>query len=180
MNKNIEDLYEFIDRAAKSRKYPETTAQGLRTALKLFDAVLNDEERQSLDVFKNNLEQIYHSVTVKNGKTFSVNSLAAYKSRVIKILTDFDKYGVDPTKMTSWSPKIITRGPKKNTVANKSKEGGEEFSEEIQTPSSSAGMHKIELALRPDKKFVVMVPMDITQGESNTIKAVLDSLVVKE
>lgn len=53
------DLYEFVDRAVKSRKYPENTGYGLRAALKLFEGAVNEEESASLDKFKENLEQIY-------------------------------------------------------------------------------------------------------------------------
>ena len=81
MAKNIPALYDFIERAVKSRKYPENTAQGLKAALKLFDAVLNDEERQSLDTFKQNLEQIYHSVSSKNGKDFNASTLCVAPHR---------------------------------------------------------------------------------------------------
>src|SRR3989338_7606501 len=109
--KKIQDLYEFIDRAVKSRKYPDNTGMALKTALKLFEAVLNEEERNSIDVFSKNIEQIYQNVFSKN-KNFSASSLATYKSRVTKVLSDYEKYGVDPTKMANWSPKVINRTKK--------------------------------------------------------------------
>jgi hypothetical protein len=178
MSQNIQALYEFIERAAKSRKYPDNTAQGLKAALKLFESVLNDDERNSLDMFRQNLNQIYQSVTVKNGKSFSANSLAVYKSRIQKILSDYEKYGVDPTKMANWSPKIINRGPRKSK-----KEGSEEMLQDANDSSSHAvlpavGMSKIELPLRPGIKSVIIVPPDMTELECSRIKAVLDSLVV--
>jgi hypothetical protein len=118
MSKTVKELYEFIDRAEKSRKYPPATAQSLKAALRLFEAELNEDERNSVDLFKKNLEQIYHLVTVKNGKTMSSNSLVTYKSRVNKVLNHFEKYGVDPTKMVNWNPTVITRKSKKKTAAS--------------------------------------------------------------
>src|SRR3989344_23344 len=122
--KKIQDLYDFIDRAIKSRKYPKNTGMALKSALKLFEAGLNEEERGSIDEFKKNLEQIYQSVFSKH-KDFSAASLATYKSRVIKALSDYEKYGIDPTKMANWSPKIIRRSKKQDISPDTGKRIGE-------------------------------------------------------
>lgn len=108
MQKGFEDLYDFVDRAVKSRKYPKSTGVALKTALNLFEKELNDEERNSIDEFEKNLDHVYQGVFSKN-KNFSASSLATYRSRVVKVLSDYAKYGTDPTKMASWSPKVITR-----------------------------------------------------------------------
>lgn len=169
------DLYEFIDRAVKNRKYAQNTAFGLKAALKLFEAEINEDERNSVDKFEENLNQIYHTVSSKN-KNVAASSLVSYKSRINRILEHYKKYGVDPTKMSNWTVKpIAVRQKKQESSSDKSA-----LSKDQDLPaSSSAGMHKIELALRPDKKFIIVVPMDITPAESTTIKAILDSLVVK-
>lgn len=184
MANNIQNLFDFIERAVKSRKYPDNTAQGLKAALKIFDAVLNEEERQSLDVFKTNIEQIYHSVSSKNGKNFNASTLAVYKSRILKLLNDYDKYGIDPTKMATWVPKIVNRVPRKqkNAEPQKNNESNETALNTNDTAEISGGtavvMSKIELPLRPGVKFVIIVPPDINANECTRIKAVLDSLVV--
>ena len=129
MSKNIQDLFEFIERAEKNRKYPTATASGLKAALRLFEVELNEEEKNSVDLFKKNLEQIYHSVTVKNGKSMSSGSLVTYKSRINKIISHFEKYGIDPTKMVNWNPKVITRkqqtkkGPRNTENQNEQEPG---------------------------------------------------------
>lgn len=105
------ELYDFIDRAIKSRKYPENTGMSLKAALKLFDKELNDEEHASVDEFRKNINQIYQNVFTKS-KDFTAASLATYKSRVIKVLNDYERYGVDPTKMANWSPKIVVHSKK--------------------------------------------------------------------
>src|SRR5579872_4746287 len=104
--KTIKELYEFIEVATRNRKYPTSTAQGLRAAVKLFDSELNDDERASLDKVKANLDQIYQSVFAKN-KNFTAASLATYRSRLLKVINDYEKYGTDPTKMANWNPKVI-------------------------------------------------------------------------
>lgn len=126
MSKSVNELYGFIDRAERSRKYPPTTAKSLKAALRLFEAELNEDEKNSIDLFKKNLEQIYHLVTVKNGKTMTSNSLVTYKSRVNKALNHFEKYGIDPTKMASWHPTVITRKTKKKSPSGDSKVDTEE------------------------------------------------------
>ena len=178
MLKKITDLFEFIDRAVKSRKYPESTAQGLRAALKAFDSVLNEEERQSLELFKKNIDPIYQSVFNKYGKEFSSGTLAVYKSRVLKVVNDYEKYGTDPAKMANWMPKIIKRGPRK-----KSLESNEEIADNEIEPSTvspdSGKLNKIELMLRDDEtRSIIMVPRDLKSSECKRIKMLLDSLVI--
>lgn len=170
------DLYDFVDTAVRSRKYPDTTGSSLKVALRLFEAELNEEEQKSIEKLKQNLDQIYQTVVRKNMKEFSASSLATYKSRVVKVLGDFERYGVDPTKMASWSPKLITRA-RKNAPTSAMPEAAPE---NTPTAVAVAGTHRIELSLRPDAKdvrFVIIVPQDIQAKESTTIKAVLDSLV---
>ncbi len=108
---NFQELYDFVDRAKRNRKYPEATAHSLRAALKLYDTELNNEERASLTKVRADFEQITRSVFNKNSVKFTTGSLATYKSRVQKVLADYEKYG-DPTKMNSWSPKVINRTKK--------------------------------------------------------------------
>lgn len=178
MEKTLRSLYEFVERAQKSRKYPENTAQGLKVALKLFESVTNEEEKSSLDLFKKNLDQIYHDVTVKNGKDFSASTLSVYKSRVEKVIRDYEKYGIDPTKMASWSPKVVKRKPRKK-MEKKSDATQQGESDEI-IPEASVGMHKLELSLRSGAKSIILVPKDMTSQEVEMFKSLLDSLVVKD
>ena len=122
--KKFTDLYDFIDRAIKSRKYPDNTGMALKTSLKLFETELNEEERSSVDEFRKNIEQIYQNVFLKN-KNFSAGSLATYKSRVLKVLSDYEKYGVDPTKMSNWSPKVVIRSKKQQKTPVFQEESGQ-------------------------------------------------------
>lgn len=181
--KTIKDLYEFIEVATRNRKYPTSTAQGLRAAVKLFDSELNDDERASLDKVKANLDQIYQSVFAKN-KNFTAASLATYRSRLLKVINDYEKYGTDPTKMANWNPKVVVRAPKKTKAAPDS---APTQGESPQNGDAGAGtgtvpdnMHRLELALRPGIKFVVIVPRDLKNAEAVTLNALLTSLVQEE
>lgn len=180
--KPIKDLYEFIEVATRNRKYPTSTAQGLRAAVKLFDSELNDDERDSLDKVKTNLDQIYQSVFAKN-KNFTAASLATYRSRLLKVINDYEKYGTDPTKMANWNPKVVVRAPKKakpvqEPVVNVPDSTQDSFgTAAISTPEN---MHRLELVLRPGVKFVVIVPQDLKSTEAATLNALLTSLVREE
>ncbi len=66
MSDTITTLQEFIDSARRSRKYPDNTAMALKTALRLFETELNDEEKSSVEKFNENLDRIYQSVFEKN------------------------------------------------------------------------------------------------------------------
>lgn len=173
---SIKDLNDFIDKAERSRKYPTSSAQGLKAAVKLFDTELNDEERASLDLFEQNIDQIYQSVFNKN-KNLTVSSLATYKSRVLKAISDYKKYGTDATKMSNWQPKVVTRTKRSDSkrdevpATNDAPVGLQ--NNELAVPD---GMTKLELALRPDMKFVLVIPYDLRASEVATIKAILDSL----
>lgn len=168
----FETLYDFLNKAVKSRKYAESNASGLRVALKLFEAELNEEELNSLDVFKKNIEQIYQNVFSKN-KNFSAGSLATYKSRVLKVVNDYEKYGQDATKMANWFPKIITRVKKTSSSTKNSKDSKEQASSVGEIDDSSVfvfpftGGVKLIIPKTPKANDAIM------DGELRNIKVVL-------
>lgn len=174
----FQDLYEFVDIAARNRKYPESTAQALKAALKLYSAELNDEESENIDKFKENFEQIVQSVFSKNKSNFTTTSLATYKSRVQKVLTDFERYS-DPIKMNSWSPKVITRSKKKVSQASAS-DSDDNFVDAKNSSVTENNVHKIELALRPGVKMLLIVPRDLKELEAKMINSIVASLVKKD
>ena len=59
-------LYDFIDFAKGNRKYPENTANGLKSALKIFEKELNVDELNSIDLVEDNIEEIFINVVGKN------------------------------------------------------------------------------------------------------------------
>ena len=66
MQNSLASIYEFIQIAEKNRIYPANTATARRTALKLFEQELSDQEKESFDIFKENFEKIYQAVFNKN------------------------------------------------------------------------------------------------------------------
>lgn len=168
--KNVQDLYDFIDRAVKSHKYPDNTAWSLKSALKKFEPILNDEERASVSKIKENLAPLTQKLFSKD-KNSSASSLNAYRKRVHKLIGDFEKYGSDPSKMANWTVKTIIRTKRKTSTSAPVSE-----SESDVVATTAQGMARIELPLRPGMKFVLIVPQDISGQERSILKGLLDSL----
>ena len=50
-------LYDFIDFARANKKYPDSTANNLKSALKIFEKELNTEESKESLLKKENLDE---------------------------------------------------------------------------------------------------------------------------
>ncbi|HET7099229.1 MAG TPA: hypothetical protein VFI61_03290 [Patescibacteria group bacterium] len=171
---SIGTLNEFVDMALRNRKYASNSAYGYKAALKIFDEELSDEERNSLDLFKERFDQIFSTIVNKKSKVFSISSLQTYKFRVLKVLSDYEKYGKDPSKMSSWSPNVRKINPSKIKIErdNESKQLEAE-SETI----SEVGYSRHEYSLRPSKKLIISYPSDFTLEEANSVKSFAEYLI---
>ncbi len=170
-------LYEFIDRAVKNRNYAPNTAYGLRAALKRFEMQANEEELSSTEKFKSRIDQIYREVVTKN-KDFTAESLAVYKSRVIKVLNDFEKYGADPTKMANWTIKAATPRTKRTLRRGSGETSIEMFGQDNVVNAQS--IQRIEHPLRPGAKVVIILPDDLTSADIEKVKKLLDLVTTKD
>lgn len=176
MNKFI-DLYDFIDFAKGNRKYASNTANGLKSALKIFEKELNLDELSSINLIEDNIDEIFINLVSKN-KDKNIGSLNTYKARLLKIIHDYQRYGIDPSKMQNWTTKshanIIHKSHKKD-IQDKHQDKPEiALSDPTNSPVDNT--HKIELFLRPNKKYLISIPRDITKKEAETIKTIIDSL----
>jgi len=88
---NFHSLYDFIDLAKSNRKYPDNTANNLKSALKIFEKELNAYELKSISMIEDSIEEIFKSVVIAN-KHKSILSLNTYKARLLKVINDFKKY----------------------------------------------------------------------------------------
>lgn len=175
--KKFQELFDFVDLASRNHKYAENTAMGHKAALKLFEAQLNGDEKDSIDLMKQNIEGIYSKVVRSNTKKLSTQSLATYKLRVLKVIEDYEKYGIDPANMNNWISrrrnviKVLDQTEEKDS--NKSIER----STSTMTPqpgSLSGSKNTIDLAIRPG--IVISIPKDISTTEAQLIKGVVDIL----
>ena len=175
MNKFI-DLYDFIDFARGNRKYAENTANGLKSALKIFEKDLTLDELGSVDLIEDNIEEIFINIVAKN-KDKNIGSLNTYKARLLKVIKDYQKYGINPSKIQGCVAKKHTvnthRLVKKDTQDKNTDNMEITLSNDTNTP-----VHKIDLSLRPSMRTTIIVPRDINQREAKTIKDIIDSLTI--
>lgn len=174
MSSVINQLFDFINTAEKNRKYPQGTALGRRAALKLFEAELNEGEKESLGTLKANLEQIYQNVFNKNKSKMNAESLVTYKKRLEKLIEDYEAYGIDPTKLANWNR--ATRKVRINTTQS----NNQKVKEQIPNSSSASGkeieLSRFELPLRPNVKAIIIVPSDIKKSEVEKVRKYIEFL----
>jgi hypothetical protein len=174
-------LKEFIDSARRSRKYPDNTAAAFKVALRLFESELNEEEKASVEKLKENLDRIYAAVFDKNKTKYSSGSLDAYRKRVSKLINDYLTYGVDPSKMNSWSPPV-----RRVTARRSSKHQAEQSSAQYAstplgdvTPTATPGTAQLDWPFdNKGRKAVLILPVDLSASEADTIKGLIDLRIV--
>lgn len=172
MNNIITNLLDFIEAAEKSRKYPKNTASARRSAVRFFEEGLNEQEKESLETLKKNLEQISQNIFNKNKSSMNVKSLLTYKNRFTALIKDYEKYGINPAMMANWNRplrKISVRGekPKENTARDVRVRESDHADIEIS---------RFELPLGPGVKAIILVPSDITKNEVNKVRKYIDFL----
>src|SRR3989344_2764217 len=177
---NFNNLYHFIDIAKANRKYPDNTANNLKSALKIFEKELNADESKTINMIESSIEEIFRDVAIAN-KDKSILSLNTYKARLLKVINDYKKYGADPAKIQKWMPRLrqnLSEQKKKSTplLIKKDKTDKENInlSNSIYSPVES--VHKIEIVLESGAKAALSIPRGLKKTDAETIKAVINSL----
>jgi len=174
------NLYAFLEFAKNNRKYPESTANNLKSALKIFEKVLTDDEQESIDLVEDRIEEIFINV-INNNKNKSIASLNTYKARLQRVLDDYKKYGADPSKIQNWhanlhpSTALLIKKDKQDKISDKPLS-------DLSSPLHRGvdNVHKLELSLPSSKeKFVLLIPNTITKSDAQILKALIDSLTQK-
>jgi len=178
---NINNVLEFISVASKNRIYPPGTADGYKAAVKMFDAELNEEERESLNIFLERFDKIYSEVVRKNQAKMKMQSLETYKIRVRKVIDDYMSYGQDPSKMISWNRPARKRASSGVVRINTNSDTQRPKDDSAVVPPIFGQMNRVELSLRPefDVKALIIVPFDLSNDEASRLKGLIDALVKK-
>ena len=174
-NQSTKKLFNFITAAERSRKYMPTVAANHKTPLRLIDTELNQEEGESVEILKQNLEQIFHTFYTKNQSKISASSIEIYKRRLRSLIEDYENYGVDPSKMASWNKEISVRKTRK--------EGKEEKSnptESLRSVSGEADQYKDsarnEIPLSNGRKVIIITPLNLDLNDVDKIDAFITYL----
>lgn len=167
----ISTLNEFVDVALRNRKYAPNTAYGYKAALRIFAGELTPEELQSLDLFKERFDQIFSTILSKKQKDFNISSLQVYKRRVLYVLRDYEKYGVDPSKMANWAPQIAMRTKSKISKSNSEANSlGNQNQANSQEGAVNPSYGRYDIPIRGDAKITITYPHDITKKEAAKIE----------
>ncbi len=166
----VNKLYEFVNLAEKNRKYPSNTAHGRRAALKLFDTALNADERDSLELIEQRMDEIYLSLISKHKDTFSIQSLNTYKGRFIKLVQEYKRYGTDPDAITKWDAKQRTY------TVHEDKDTSKDTSFHSLSFTVHKGVHKLQIALESGEICSLEAPPAITTTDAERIKKMIDAL----
>jgi len=157
------NLYNFIDFAKANRKYADSTADNLKSALKIFEKELNAEELKSIHMVEESIGEIFRSLVIAH-KDKSIVSLNTYKARLLKVIKDYKKYGAEPSKMQHWVTKVKKDKPdKKKIILSNSINRGVENS------------HKIELSLDCGR-VELLIPKNISAKDAKIIQNLISSL----
>lgn len=168
---NINNLKDFIIAAENSRKYSANTGSSYRTALKYFEAELKEDEKESLELFQQHFDAIYQNVYNKYKTKMSSASLEIYKRRVRNLIEDFNKYGSDPAKLSSWSRLTRVHKPRKQKEHKL-----EQSFQSQEVDDESVPMAKFELPLRINAKATIITPTDMTRSEAKKLKNYIEYL----
>lgn len=167
-------LYEFIDLAQKNRKYPINTAQGRRASLKLFETVLHADELESLSLIEERMKEIYLSLISSHKDRFSIQSLNTYKSRFLKVVQDYKKYGVDAQSIAKWEVKNRKSKVKGDKIDNKIDSKKDENLSSLSL-SINRSVHKIQISLDDNKVCSLELPTRISKKDVSVIIKIINS-----
>jgi hypothetical protein len=188
---NINDLYNFLDQAKGDRKYADNTYFGLKTAVRLFEEIMNPEEKASTDVVKTRIDALADDVFSKNKNKFSSKTVVAYKKRVLKVIGDYESYGSSAEKMAAWNPRRVSRA-----TTEKGKE--KLISSQIKLPQIDVflqedrphqyiaapiedtpqdGVNTSRFKLRDNFRVDLLLPDNMTQKEADKVKQYIDAMV---
>lgn len=163
-------LYEFVDLAKKNRKYPANTAHGRRAALKLFDTVVTPDERQSLKLLEERMNEIYLNLISKHKSSFSMKSLNTYKGRFLKVIQDYKRYGKEPDAIVHWEAKH-----RKYTVRDIKDDTKDTSLHNLSFPTHK-GVHNFQIALDSGAVCNIETPPKITTEDAQRIKNIIEAL----
>jgi len=163
---NFKTLYNFLEFSKNNKKYTDPVANNIKSALKIFEHELTEEEAGSIDLAQQNIEEIFLGV-VGHNKQKSIASLNAYKARVIRVMQDYQKYGKNPSKIQTWEPKERKSTPLLIVKDKKDKD--------LSLPIDTL-VNKIELSLK-NGVAQISIPTNISQSDAKKIKNIIDALI---
>ena len=175
MTNILNEIEKFVDIAVRNRKYPQNTAVGFHTVLRMVKPELNEEEQNSLDTIKKNLDQIFNTLHSKNPKKWTIVSIEVYKKRLKRLINDYENYGIDTSKISNWDRKPRTIVHKQledkptNNATSKEKDS-------LLEKTTLSDLIRNEIPVSSEKDIIVFYPRDITIEGIEKAKGFFDYL----
>jgi len=186
MPNQIDRITDFVDKAVRNYKYSGETGTTLKRAVALFADVMQEDETASIDLVKDRLDDIMNRIDVKFPNKYTVSSLMVFKSRALRAINDYQNYGLDATKMSSWSPKTSKRSTSEakkpiSVTTHDNAVTAELYSTPAMLPkpmdyNSVQNSQTLELPLQNSRMVTIYYPTDLTVAESQKIGKVLESI----
>lgn len=175
MADKFNNLYDFVDFAKANRKYPDSTANNLKSALKIFEKELNAEELKSINMVEDSIGEIFRSLVLAH-KDKSIVSLNTYKARLLKVIKDYKKYGAEPSKIQNWVAKTRNSTP---LLIKKDKPDKNKTALSNSINASVENCHKIDLSLDCGR-VQISIPRGVDAKEATIIKNIIDSIATED
>ena len=110
----------------------------------------------------------------------------SYKTRLLKVIKDYKKYGAEPGKMQSWVPRLRQgfdgRGKTRNSTPLLIKKDKPDKNKIVLSNLINTTVENyLQISLSLERgKVQISLPKDITHKEIKIIKNILDSIVEKD
>lgn len=186
---SLETLQDFIKRAERNYKYKPNTAAALANTLKLFAGVMTEDELSDGNFPSAKLDEIAERIHVKHPDKYSVDSLLTYKSRINRVVRDFEKYGSDAKSMASWNPltKQRSRGLVPKSMSAKKAQSKTVSDSTVSTEKQNhnvasqfeeqgGSLQDIRLPLADNRSVAILYPTDLSEEEAEKIGIVLKGI----
>jgi hypothetical protein len=154
----------------------------MRAALKMFTDAMNEEEKESLEIMGQRLEQIYNEIFRQKGNKVKSGSLQTYYRRVKRVLNDNKHYGNDPVKYASWTPQRRSHAPKPaGAKAGKKTHAGSQAASHVNTPAPAAAAavganDRFEITFDNGQRALLILPARRSASDVQKLKKLIDFL----
>lgn len=178
---------EFLDYLAQKGLVTSNTIHSRKAAVNKVFGILADDEAE--DVTKLDIDDVMTRFTNLQGKGYTPDSLATYRSRVKTALDDFVSYVANPLAFKP-SVQLRDRKPPTGTTANAAKGGKDRKSDrpsQVSQPTpaivSVGPMSSSILPVPIRANLTVMIqglPYDLTAAEAKKIAAVVQAMALEK
>lgn len=183
----IEDLIHFVAKAGDMGKYPASSAQSITAALKIANSQLQPGEELDTTAVEQHVDDLLARYVNTQAQAPRDTSLQSYRSRILRAVSDFGRYGARPIDMPSSS----RRGSAKKRPAGSSQDDASGHRRKGRPASDGARRgsdqntfpHELvtyAFPLRQDVQITISLPTDFREREVERVKAWVQTLALAE